>query len=99
MPQEPIIAMSGSALERLERTVKETCELLEKQRTIIDIMSGYITDNLELFEQLFESDEGVCDYSPEQMQKYVTIARWMKAKYNRPHIADRVEERMKALPF
>lgn len=98
----PIIAMSYdeyAALDALKKTVAETCALLDKQHTMIEIMSGYITDNLELFEQLFESDEGFCDASPEQMSSYITIARWMKAKYGRKHIADRVEERMNRLPF
>lgn len=102
-----------SALEKMRSTVNETCALLDrqlgiikdqkalinKQQTIIEIMSGYINDNLELFEQLFESDEGFCDASPEQMSSYIVIARWMESRYGRKCIADRVEKHMKELPF
>ena len=70
-----------------------------KLETVTMIMSGYINDNLELFENLFESDEGFCDGNKEQMMKYIIIARYMRDRYGRQGISDRVEERMMRLPF
>lgn len=99
MPQDKIVAVSESEVRQWKQIVIDANAFIDKQQTIIEIMSGYISDNLELFEQLFESDEGFCDASPEQMTKYITIARWMQYKYGRKCIADRVEQHMKELPF
>jgi hypothetical protein len=103
---DPIIALSGNEYSAAIKAMKSATdvintqqELLKQQSAIIEIMSGYISDNLELFEQLFESDEGFCDASPEKMHEYITIARWMQYKYGRKCIADRVEKHMKELPF
>lgn len=64
---------------------------------VIKIMSGYLDDSLEAFERAFECDEGCMGY--EAMADYVTIARFMGAYAGRKHIAARVEEVMKQLPF
>lgn len=85
---------------QLEGAKKKAREL-EKDNAmlvgVIKIMSGYLNDSLEAFEAMFESDEGCLSY--ETMADYVTIARFMGAYANRKHIADRVEEVMKQLPF
>lgn len=99
MPQDKIVAVSESEVRQWKQIVIDANAFIDKQQTIIEIMSGYISDNLELFEQLFESDEGFCDASPEKMKEYITIARWMQYKYGRKCIADRVEQHMKELPF
>lgn len=69
----------------------------EQLKTIIEIMSGYLSESLEMFEAMFESDEGCFSY--ERMADYVTIARFMGAYKQRKHIADRVDARMRELPF
>jgi hypothetical protein len=66
-------------------------------KSTISIMSDYLSDSLETFEAMFESDEGCFPYG--RMADYVMIARFMQAYKGRKCIADRVEERMKALPF
>lgn len=102
------VVMSGSEYQKLmmqlsalyEGARNEAREQRGKNQqlvTVIEIMSGYLGESLEMFEAMFESDEGCFSY--ERMAEYVTIARFMGAYRGRKHIADRVDQRMRELPF
>lgn len=87
-----IIAIGGSELTEIESHMRY-------QDATITILRGFTDSYLDLFEQMFESDESVFDGNPDRLQHYIMTAIFMSSKYGRPHIAERVEERLKSLPF
>jgi hypothetical protein len=78
------------ALKRNEQEIKQL-------QTVVDILLPCADESLELFESLFNSDESFCE--PVRMQWYITLAKYMYLRKGRKHIADKVEAKLKSLPF
>lgn len=92
--------------KELELSIKyEGCKAANRElvkendhlKTIVAIMGGYIIEQLEMFESLFDADEEFCDV--ERMKEYVIIARYMETRYSRQSLADRVQSKINALPW
>jgi hypothetical protein len=66
-------------------------------KALVSELTNYINDSLETFEAMFESDEDSFDY--DRMAQYVLVAGFMRAWKGRPCIVERVNERMRKLPF
>lgn len=100
----PHISDSLAALinmeQEIDRNTKNLLELSITHETTIaqnKLMRRFITCQLDLFESMFESNDDFC--CRDKMREYVTIARYMQSVFGRKHIADRVEEKAKELPF
>jgi hypothetical protein len=69
-----------------------------KLQNVISTLAGYSKEHLEMFEQIFESDEA--SFKREDMIKYVTVAEYMEERYGRKtRYLRRVKDRLKDLPY
>jgi hypothetical protein len=84
-------------LEGARKEAREVRAENERLETIISIVMPTVSEALEMFECLYNSDEAFA--IPERMQWYITLSRYMFERTGRKHIADQVEERLNQLPF
>ena len=69
--------------------------LLNAKDTALTILSEYVEESLEAFEEIFRSHDGA--FGPEKMAKYIVAASYMQTRFGRKSMIKEVEAKLRSL--